>query len=76
MVLSFTKNPSSKSLRPLVELYGRDRERMKVEAEMLARQLEYRLPHFAKPDDAAVRKLILKVLMSVRLCRRSARRQR
>jgi len=60
MVLSFTKDPSSKSLRPLIELYGRDRDRMKVEVEILERQLQYRLAHFAKPDDATVRKAILK----------------
>jgi len=60
MVLSFTKDPSSKSLRPLIELYGRDRDRMKVEAEILEQQLQYRLAHFAKPDDATVRKAILK----------------
>jgi glutaredoxin-related protein len=33
---------------------------MKVEAEILERQLQYRLAHFAKPDDATVRKAILK----------------
>jgi len=60
MVLNFTKDPSSKSLRPLIELYGRDRDRMKVEAEILERQLQYRLAHFAKPNDATVRKVILK----------------
>jgi hypothetical protein len=60
MVLNFTKDPSRKSLRPLIELYGRDRDRMKVEAEILERQLQYRLAHFAQPDDAAVRKVILK----------------
>jgi hypothetical protein len=43
MVLNFTKDPSSKSLRPLIELYGRDGERMKVEAEILERQLKHRL---------------------------------
>jgi hypothetical protein len=47
-------------LRPLSELYGRDRERMKVEAENLERQLEYRLAHRAKPDDFMVRNVILK----------------
>ena len=60
MVLNFTKDPSSKSLRPLIELYGRDRDRMKVEVEILERQLQYRLAHFAKPDDATVRKAITK----------------
>jgi hypothetical protein len=60
MVLNFTKDPSSKSLRPLIELYGRDRDRMKVEAEILERQLQYRLAHFAQPDDATVRKVVLK----------------
>ena len=60
LVLNFTKDPSSKSLRPLIELYGRDRDRMKVEAEILERQLQYRLAHFAKPDDATVRKAIRK----------------
>jgi hypothetical protein len=60
MVLNFTKDPGSKTLRPLIELYGRDRDRMKVEAEILERQLQYRLAHFAKPDDATVRKVIMK----------------
>jgi hypothetical protein len=41
MVLNFTKDPSSKSLRPLIELYGPDRDRMKVEAEILERQLNH-----------------------------------
>jgi len=60
LVLNFNKNPSSKTLRPLIELYGRDRERMKVEVEILERQLKHRLAHFAKPDDATVRKVIMK----------------
>jgi len=38
MVLNFTKDPSSKSLRPLIELYGRDRDRMKVERSFHADQ--------------------------------------
>jgi len=59
-VLAFAQDPSSKSLRPLIELYGRDRDRMKVEAEILEQQLQYRLAHFAKPDDATVRKAITK----------------
>ena len=60
LVLNFTKDPGTKSLRPLIELYGRDRDRMKVEAEILERQLKHRLAHFAKPDDAMVRKVIIK----------------
>ena len=60
MVLNFTKDPSRKSLRPLIELYGRDRDRMKVEAEILERQLQYRLANFAKPDEALIRKVVLK----------------
>jgi len=60
MVLNFTKDPSSKSLRPLIELYGRARARMKVEAEILERQLKHRLTHFSKPDDAMVRKVVMK----------------
>lgn len=60
MVLNFTKDPNRKTLRPLIELYGRDRDRMKAEAEILARQLEYRLAKFAKPDDAEVRKVVCK----------------
>lgn len=60
VVLAFAQNPSQASLKPLIELYGRDRERMRAEAEILERQLRYRLAHFAKPDDAAVRKVILK----------------
>ena len=59
-VLAFAQDPSRATLRPLIELYGRDRDRMKVEAEILERQLQYRLAHFAKPDDATVRKVILK----------------
>ena len=60
LVLSFTKDPSRKTLRPLIELYGRDRDRMRAEAEILERQLRYRLAHFAQPDDAMVRKAITK----------------
>jgi hypothetical protein len=60
MVLNFTREPNRKSLRPLIELYGRDRDRMRTEAEILERQLAYRLQHFAKPDDAQVRKAIMK----------------
>jgi hypothetical protein len=59
-VLNFTKDPSRKTLRPLIELYGRDRDRMRAEAEILERQLEHRLAKFAQPDDATVRKVILK----------------
>jgi hypothetical protein len=60
MVLNFTKDPGSKTLRPLIKLYGRDRDRMKVEVEILERQLKHRLTHFAEPDDATVRKVISK----------------
>ena len=60
LVLNFTKDPSSKSLRPLIELYGRDRERMRVEAEILERQLKHRLATFEQPDDAMVRKAVMK----------------
>jgi hypothetical protein len=60
MVLNFTKNPSRATLRPLIELYGRDRDRMKVEAEILERQLKHRLATFAQPDDATVRKVVMK----------------
>jgi hypothetical protein len=56
MVLNFTKDPSRKTLRPLIELYGRDRDRMRAEVEILERQLEHRLAKFAQPDDATVRK--------------------
>ena len=52
VVLAFAQDPSRKTLRPLIELYGRERERMKVETEILERQLSYRLEKFAKPDDA------------------------
>ena len=60
VVLAFAQDPSQASLKPLIELYGRDRDRMKVEVEILERQLHYRLAHFAKPDDATVRKVVLK----------------
>ena len=60
VVLNFTKDPSRKTLRPLIELYGRDRERMRAEAEMLERQLKHRLANFAEPDDATVRKVVTK----------------
>ena len=60
VVLAFAQDPSQASLKPLIELYGRDRDRMKVEVEILERQLHYRLAHFAKPDDATVRKAIMK----------------
>ena len=60
VVLAFAQDPSRKTLRPLIELYGRDRDRMRVEAEILARQREDRLATFAQPDDTLVRKVILK----------------
>lgn len=60
VVLGFTKDPSSKSLRPMIELYGRDRDRMRVEAEILERQLKHQLATFVQPDDATVRKAIMK----------------
>jgi hypothetical protein len=60
LVLNFTKDPTRKTLRPLIELYGRDRDRMKVEAEILERQLQYRLAKFTKPDDTEVRKVVCK----------------
>ena len=59
-VLAFAQDPSRATLRPLIELYGRDRDRMKVEAEILERQLKHRLATFAQPDDATVRKAIMK----------------
>jgi hypothetical protein len=58
VVLAFAQDPSRKTLRPLIELYGRDRDRMRAEAEALERQLEHRLATFAQPDDALVRKAI------------------
>jgi hypothetical protein len=62
LVLNFTKDPGSKTLRPLIKLSGRDRDRMKVEVEVeveiLERQLKHRLTHFAEPDDATVRKVM------------------
>jgi hypothetical protein len=60
VVLAFAQDPSRKTLRPLIELYGRDRDRVKLEVEILERQLKHRLAHFAKPDDATVRKVIIK----------------
>ena len=60
LVLNFTKDPCRKTLRPLIELYGRDRERMREQAEILERQLKHRLAKFAKLDDAMVRKVICK----------------
>ncbi|MFM7135536.1 MAG: hypothetical protein ACKO1M_00500 [Planctomycetota bacterium] len=60
VVLGFAQDPSEASLKPLIELYGRDRERRLAEAEILEGQLQYRLAHFAQPDDALVRKVILK----------------
>ena len=60
LVLNFAKDPNRKSLRPLIELYGRDRDRMRAEVEILERQLEHRLATFAKPDDTTVRKVIIK----------------
>lgn len=59
-VLAFAQDPSRKSLRPLIELYGRDRDRMKAQAEALERQLEHRLTTFAESDDSLVRKAIAK----------------
>ena len=60
LILGFTKDPSTKSLRPLIELFGRDRERMRFEAEILERQLKHQLATFTQPDDATVRKVVLK----------------
>lgn len=60
LVLNFTKDPNRKSLRPLIELYGRDRDRMRAEAEILERQLKHRLATFTKPADALVRKAVCK----------------
>lgn len=60
VVLAFAQGPSQASLKPLIELYGRDRDRMKIEAEILERQLKHRLATFAQPDDATVRKAIMK----------------
>ena len=60
MVLNFTREPSRKTLRPLIELYGRERERMKVEAEILEQQMAARIAKFATPNDAAVRKAMEK----------------
>jgi len=60
VVLAFAQDPSRTTLRPLIELYGRDRERMRVEVEILARQLEHRVAMVSQPDDALVRKLITK----------------
>ena len=60
VVLSFAQEPGPKTLRPLIELYGRDRDRMRVEVEILAQQLAHRLEKFAQPADAAVRKVVAK----------------
>jgi hypothetical protein len=60
VVLNFTKDPGRKTLRPLIELFGRDRERMRVEAEMLERQLKHRLDRFTEPTDEDVRKVVRK----------------
>jgi hypothetical protein len=60
VVLAFAQDPDRKTLRPLIELYGRDRERMRVEVEILARQLDYRVANFAHPGDAMVRKVVTK----------------
>lgn len=60
VVLAFAQDPSQASLKPLIELYGRDRDRMKVEVGILERQLKHRLAMFAQPDDATVRKAITK----------------
>jgi hypothetical protein len=66
LVLNFTKDPNRKTLRPLIELYGRDRDRMRTEVEILERQLEHRLATFAKPDDGSVRKAVTKNQQSPR----------
>jgi len=60
VVLAFAQDPDRTTLRPLIELYGRERERMRVEAEILTRQLGHRLATFVQPDDATVRKAIMK----------------
>jgi len=60
VVLKFTRDPTTKTLRHLIELFGRDRERMRVEAELLERQLKHRLDRFTEPTDEDVRKVVLK----------------
>jgi hypothetical protein len=60
VVLAFAQDPSRKTLRLLIELYGRERERMAVEVEILERQLKCQLAHFAKPDDATIQKVVMK----------------
>jgi hypothetical protein len=60
VVLAFAQDPSRTTLRPLIELYGCDRERMRGEVEILGRQLEQRLATFAKPGDAQFRKAVTK----------------
>lgn len=60
VVLAFAQDPSRKTLRPLIELYGRDRDRMRAEVEILERQLKHRLATFARPDDELVRKVVCK----------------
>jgi hypothetical protein len=60
VALAFARDPSRTTLRPLIETYGRDRQRMSAEVEILTRQLEHRLATFAQPDDALIRKAIMK----------------
>jgi hypothetical protein len=60
VVLAFAQDPNRTTLRPLIELYGRDRDRMRAEVGILTRQLEHRLATFAQPDDALVRKVVTK----------------
>lgn len=59
-VLAFAQDPSPTTLRPLIELYGGDRDRMRLEAESLLQQLKHRLATFVQPSDAEVRKVVCK----------------
>ena len=59
-VRMFAEDLNRTTLRPLIELYGRDRGRTRVEVEILARQLGHRLATFGQPYDAPIQKAITK----------------
>lgn len=58
IMLNFCKDPNPKNLRAIIEFYGRDRKRMKIETELLASQIQRRLAACKDPDGELVRTLI------------------
>lgn len=57
-MLNFCKDPNPKTLRAIIEFYGRDRKRMKIETELLASQIQRRLATCKDPGGELMRTLI------------------